>query len=364
MATPEVQELTVRRDAAGYKDSSIAVRAFEPGVRERWDRFVLSQPEGSPHQLIAWKRVLEKTFGYQPFYFYAERDGQLTAIAPLFLISNWIMGRCLLSVPFGAYGGISAADPESEEALLNHIKSLAVSEQVSYLELRNRSGRLLEGFHPNELYVTFTSPISADNDKNLKALPKDTRYMIRKAQKAGLEARHGTDQLRVFYDLFAHSMRKHGTPSFPYELFENLIHEYRDQVDLLVVYAGSKPISGTLSLFFQDSVLPYYAGAGPEATRYAANSFMYWKLMEMSAEKGIRKFDFGRSKKGTGAYDFKTQWNMTVEPLRYQVFLVKRKTPPNFSPLNPKFQLATRVWQKMPLWLTRRIGPSVVRWFP
>jgi FemAB-related protein (PEP-CTERM system-associated) len=364
MATPDVQELAVLREAGGKKDSSLAVRAFEPEARERWDRFVLSQPGSSPHQLIAWKHVLEKTFGYESFYFYAEREGQLTGIAPLFLVSNWVMGRCLLSVPFGVYGGICAADPESEEALLDHIKGLAVSERVSYLELRNRTGKLQEGFHPNQLYVTFTSPISPDNDKNLKALPKDTRYVIRKAQKAGLEARHGTDQLQDFYDLFVHSMRKHGTPVLPYQLFENLISEYRSDVDLLMVYAGSKPISGTLSLFFRDSVLPYYAGAGPEATRYAANNFMYWKLMELAAQRGIRQFDFGRSKKGTGSYDFKTQWNMTIEPLNYQVYLVTRKTPPNFSPLNPKFQLATRVWQKMPLWMTRQIGPSVVRWFP
>ena len=364
MATPDIQELLGQRDAPDDKESSLGVRTFEPAMRERWDRFVLSQPEGSPHQLIAWKEVLEKTYGYEPFYFYAERNGQLTGIAPLFMISNWVMGRCLLSVPLGVYGGICAADPESEQALLDHIKGLALSERVSYLELRNRSGRLLEGFHPNQLYVTFTCPISPDNDKNLKALPKDTRYMSRKAQKAGLEARHGTEQLQVFYDLFVQSMHKHGTPVFPYRLFQNLINEYRDQADLLMVYAGSKPVSGTLSLFFRDTVLPYYAGAGPEATRYAANNFMYWKLMEMAAQRGVRQFDFGRSKKGTGSYAFKTQWNMTVEPLNYQVYLVTRKSPPNFSPLNPKFQLATRVWQKMPLWLTRQIGPSVVRWFP
>jgi FemAB-related protein (PEP-CTERM system-associated) len=364
MGTPDLKQFAVRGEAANDERGPVNVRAYEPAIRERWDRFVLDHAEGSPHQLIAWKQALEKTFRYEPVYFYAERDGEVTGVAPMFMVSNWVMGRCLLSVPFGVYGGICAADSESESVLLQHIKGLAVSERVSYLELRRRHGRLLEDFYPNDLYVTFTCPISADNDKNLRALPKDTRYMIRKAQKAGLEAKHGTDQLKSFYDLVVNNMSQHGTPVYPYRFFENLIGEYGDQADLLVVYAGSKPISGTLSLFFRDTVLPYYAGAGPEAKRYGASNFMYWKVMEMAAQKGMRRFDFGRSKRGTGSYDFKTQWNMTIEPLNYQVYLVTRKTPPNFSPLNPKFQLATRVWQKIPLWLTRQIGPSVVRWFP
>jgi hypothetical protein len=81
-------------------------------------------------------------------------------------------------------------------------------------------------------------------------------------------------------------------------------------------------------------------------------------------QKGIRVFDFGRSKKGTGSYAFKTQWNMTEEPLHYGVHLVRRKTVPNFSPVNPKFERATRIWQKLPAWLTTAVGPHVVRWFP
>jgi hypothetical protein len=119
-----------------------------------------------------------------------------------------------------------------------------------------------------------------------------------------------------------------------------------------------------LSFYFRDTVLPYYAGASPGAQALAANNFMYWELMKHAASLGIKRFDFGRSKKGTGAYAFKTQWNMNIEPLDYQVYLVRRKDMPNFSPANPKFGLATRVWRRMPLPLTTWIGPRVVSWFP
>ncbi len=307
---------------------------------------------------------MEQRLGYQPRYFLAEREGNITGVAPFFFVSNWVMGRSLLSIPLAVYGGICAADAESEQALLNHLKQLAVSEHVDFLEVRNRNGGLLPDFHPNPRYTTFTTPLSPDPEENLKRLPKDTRYMIRKGVKAGLNVRTGMDQLEQFYPLFAMNMQRHGTPVFPKVLFHNLVREFPGRTHLLLVYAGEQPVAGVFSFLFRDTILPYYTGAAPDATRLAANNFMYWELMKFAAERGMRWFDFGRSKKGTGSYAFKTQWSMNVESLDYQVLLVRRKTVPNFSPLNPKFKLATQVWKLMPLRLTTWIGPRVVRWFP
>ncbi len=364
MANPSLETTQTSTAAAQGTQPPLTVRPFLPAVGEQWDRFVFEQPRGSFFHLTAWKRVLEKTFGYQSCYFYSERGGTITGVAPVFSISNWVMGTCLLSLPLGAYGGICAADPESEQALLSHLKNLAVSQQVDFLELRNRNGGLLPGFHPNPRYATFHSPLSEDPDVNLKRLPKDTRYMIRKAQKAGLCSQQGLHQLGVFYRLLAWNLWHFGTPAFPRALLENLVQEFPGRIHLLVVYAGDRPVSGVLSVLFRDAVFPYYAGTSPEASRLAANNFMYWELMKAAAQDGIRCFDFGRSKIGTGAYAFKTQWNMTVEPLDYQVFLVKRQSPPNFSPLNPKFEMATRLWKRLPLSLATWFGPHVVRWFP
>ncbi len=364
MENPSLQTISAAPANAAAALPPPAVRAFEPSVAERWDRFVIDHPRGTLFHLVGWKRVIEKTFEYQACYFYAERGERITAVAPLFFISNWVVGRCLISAPLAVYGGICAEDEESEQTLLGHLKQLAISQQVDYLELRNRNGALLPGFHPNSLYVSFSTVFEPSPEANLKRLPRDTRYMIRKAEKAGLRTQHGLDQLKDFYALFANSMRRHGTPVFPPALFENLVAEFGDRTDLLMVYSGSQPVAGVFSFLFRDTVLPYYAGAGPEAPRLAANNLMYWELMKSAAQAGLRKFDFGRSKKGTGSYAFKTQWNMKAEPLNYQVQLVRRKTVPNFSPVNPKFELATRVWQQLPLWLTMWVGPRVVRWFP
>jgi FemAB-related protein (PEP-CTERM system-associated) len=340
------------------------VKPFEPHIAERWDRFVLEHPRASFFHLIGWKRVVEKTFGYAPRYFYCECNGRITGIAPFFSVSNWLLGRCIISIPLAAYGGICAQDEETEQTLLGHVKQMAVAEQVDYLELRHRDGGLLEDFDANPLYVAFNTPLSPDPEANRKCLPKDTRYMIRKGEKGGLRVQTGFDQIRSFYSLFAQSMQRLGTPVFPSKLFRNLVEEFPDRAQLMLVYHGSEPVTGVLSFSFRDTILPYYAGASQDAPRLAANNFMYWKLMKWAGEQGYRCFDFGRSKKGTGSYAFKSQWNMNMQPLDYQVYLVKRKTVPNFSPLNPKFEMAIRIWKGLPLPVTTWLGPRVVRWFP
>ena len=351
-------------DVLSEKPTIPQVKLYEAGDDERWDSFVLEHPEASFFHLTGWKRVVEKTFGHVARYFYVERDGKITGIAPIFECSNWLIGRCFISVPLGAYGGIVAEDAESEQALLHESKRMAQSASAEYLEFRRRDGGLYDGFHENTLYVTFNTPLVPDPAANLKRLPKDTRYMIRKAEKGGLRVRLGMDQLATFYELFAQSMHRLGTPVFSRNLFRNIADEFAKNSQLMVVYDREKAVAGVLSFFFRDTILPYYAGATPEATRLAANNFMYWELIKWAGEHGFQSFDFGRSKKGTGAFAFKSQWNMNTESLGYQVFLVNRKTVPNFSPVNPKFEMVIRLWQNLPFAVTKWLGPSAVRLFP
>lgn len=360
-------------------ESSVATLSSEPGRpfvsrsrilpldhswQDRWDSFVAAHPAGTFFHLTSWMRVMEKTYGYTPCYYFAERDGQITGVAPAFLLSNWFTGRCLISLPFAVYGGVCALDSETEDDLITQLEQIAEKEGVEYLELRNRDGAVRSGYHENSRYATFTLPLAKDPGKTYAAFPKDIRYMIRKAEKANLCVRRGLDQLQVFYHLLTVNLRRLGTPAFPMSLFENLVQEYGNQVDLTVVYSSDKPVAGGMSFFFRDWMQPYYIGSVEEAKGLAANNYLWWKLIEYGAERGCRVFDFGRSKKDSGNFDFKKKWNPQIDSLPYQVRLFRRAEVPNFSPANPKFALATNIWKKMPLGLTRAVGPRVVRWFP
>ncbi len=364
MATPSSPAIVPRGEAGIMSCSPIRVLPLATNDQSRWDQFVLSHTAGTFFHQTSWMRVMAKTYGYRPYYFIAERDGQVTGVVPLFLSSNWLSGRCLISLPFAVYGGVCAADFESEDALIGRIERLAEELQVEYLELRNRNGDVRAGYHANTRYASFTIPLVPDTEKLYSAFPKDIRYMIRKGEKAGLQVRKGIDQLDSFYKLITVNLRRLGTPAFPRALFENLVHEYGSQVDLTLVYSGHNPVAGAMSFFFRDWMQPYYFGSLDEAKGLAANNFLWWKLIEHAAQTGCRTFDFGRSKKDSGNFDFKKKWNPSIESLSYQVRLVRRKEVPNFSPTNPKFGMATNIWKKLPLGLTQVVGPRVVRWFP
>jgi FemAB-related protein (PEP-CTERM system-associated) len=343
--------------------SAVRITYLDSDGESSWDRYVLNHPAGTFFHQLGWKRVMERTYGYKPYYLCARRNNELTGIAPAFLISNWVTGRSLMSLPFAVYGGVCASDTESERALIARLEQLASELQVGHLELRNRSATVPE-YHENSRYSTFTMPLSPDPEAIYKGLPKDIRYMIRKGEKAGLKARSGFDQLPTFYRLMTINLQRLGTPAFPRVLFENLIREYPSQVDLTVVYVGDKAVAGGMSFFFRDWTQPYYIGSLEEAKALAANNFLWWQLIKQGAEKGCSVFDFGRSKNDSGNFDFKKKWNPQIEPLKYQVRLFGRTSLPNNSPTNPRFERVSNVWKRMPLSLTRTIGPRVVRWFP
>jgi len=364
MATSEAPPALAEMNSVVDPKSSVRVVALGNEMEKEWDRFVFEHPKGTFFHQTSWMRVMTKTYGYEARYLCAVADGQIRGVAPAFLVSNWITGKCFLSLPFAVYGGICAADPETETLLLRQLESLAEENGVQYFELRERTGTLREGYVANPRYSTFTLPIGKDTEALYKAFPKDIRYMIRKGEKAGLTARHGFDQLDAFYDLMTINLRRLGTPAFPRTLFENLIKEYGQQVTLTAVYSQGRPVAAGMSFCFRDSFQPYYVGSLDEAKALAANNFLWWELIKLAAESGHRTFDFGRSKNDSGNFDFKKKWSPTIEPLNYQVKLVRRKSAPNFSPTNPKFEMAGNIWKRMPLGVTRFLGPQLVRWFP
>ena len=363
MATPEAS-LATPEASRPDKTAAVTVRPLGENAFSRWNEFVLRHPKATFFHQTGWMKVMERTYGYRPYYFYSERSSKMTGIAPAFLVSNWVTGRSLISLPFAVYGGVCASDSESEAALIARLEHVGQAEAVDYLEIRDRDGETRAGYHANERYATFTIPLSPDAQAVYAAFPKDIRYMIRKAEKAGLKMRRGLDQLDDFYGLMTVNLRRLGTPAFPKALFENLIKEYPGKVDLTVVYSGETPVSGGMSFFFRDWMQPYYIGSIEKAKGLAANNFLWWKLIELAVQNGCSVFDFGRSKIESGNFDFKKKWNPRIEPLSYQIRLIKRTEVPNFSHTNPKFEMVTNLWKKMPLGFTRVVGPRLVRWFP
>lgn len=329
-----------------------------------WDGFVSQQPSGTLFHTTAWKRIIERAFGYKSCYLLAENEGRIEGVLPLFTVSNPLTGRTLISSPFAVYGGACSANAAAQAELVHAACELAHEQKVEYLEFRFRQADDVPGFITKDLYVTFDFDIDSDHDRLFKSLPKDTRYMIRKGQKAGLTVSNGNAGLDEFFNVYAQSVRNLGTPVFSKKFFRIILEELGNDAEIMVVRKDQTAVSAVMSFRFRDWILPYYGGSTLDGRHYAANNFMYWELLESARQRGIRHFDFGRSKKGTGAYEFKSAWNMRESALPYQFHLVKRQEMPNFSPANPAFSRAINLWKRIPFPVTKVIGPALVRLFP
>lgn len=343
-----------------------SVCEYEEPFRSAWDDYVRRHPLGTPFHLIAWKRVVERTFGFKACYLLAEQEGQVRGVLPLFSASNPLQGRVLISSPFAVYGGPIADDEDVANQLRAEACRIGKIERIQYLELREPWPVQATGFHTKKLYVSFDQDLPNDEDALLKGFPRDTRYMIRKAQKNGLrsERERGACNLDVFYEIYSHSFHHLGTPVFSKQLFRVIQEEFADECELTTVWQGEKALASVFSFCFRHSILPYFGGSLLKGRQVAANNFMYFEVMKRAIDDGLRHFDFGRSKMGSGSYAFKTQWNMRERFLPYQFFLIRRSELPNFSPANPKFKRFISSWKAMPFPLTKLLGPAVVRLFP
>ena len=333
----------------------------EPRLGE-WDAFVARCPDATFFHRAGWKRVIERSFRQRAYYLYARRAASIEGILPLVHVKSAIFGSSLISVAFCVYGGPVAMSEDAALALDQAARRLAERLDASYLEYRHIGSRRYPGaIEKSDLYVTFRKPIDPDVNKNLLAIPRKQRAMIRKAQKFGLQSEIDDDCMRL-HRVYSESVRNLGTPVFSRRYFEELKIEFGSACDVLVVTHGGAPVSAVLSFYFRDQVLPYYGGGTGLARELAANDFMYWEVMRRACERGYRMFDFGRSKRGTGAFDFKKNWGFEAQPLAYQFILRHGDKLPNVNPLNPKFQFFVEAWKKLPLPVANALGPLIVRY--
>ncbi|MEW6326649.1 MAG: FemAB family XrtA/PEP-CTERM system-associated protein [Thermodesulfobacteriota bacterium] len=342
------------------------IRLFTQTDQPAWDEFALNHPEGTFFHLIGWKKVIERTFRHKSYYIIAEKQNKIVGILPSFVVKSPLFGKSLVSVAFGAYGGVLALNEDITSALLNKAQEITRKENLDYFETRNLY-RQDPDLPVKDLYYTFRREILPDVEDNLKAIPRKARRMVRVgADKYKLRSETGRDDLlQEFYEIYARSVRHLGSPVYPKALFRNFLREFKKDCEILLVRTPEgKAIAGVMSFFYKGEVLPYYAGSLPEGKEVAANDFMYWELMKYGCENGYKVFDFGRSKKDTGSFAFKRHWGFEPEPLHYQYYLYNLKDIPNISPVNPRYQRRIELWKRLPLPVTKFLGPMIVKYIP
>lgn len=341
----------------------IQVKDYAETDAEAWQKYVYAHPSATVFHMPAWSRAVERTYGHRPMHLTAWSGERVVGVLPLFLVKSIFVGRVLVSVPYATYGGILADSDEVAKAILDAAEQLAAESKVEYLELRHRDANKL-GLPEIERYDTFRKRLPENPEDVLPSLPKKTRAAARKGLKV-LTVETGPDLLDPVYDLYSYTMRRLGSPNFKRRLFRELQNGYGGDCVCLVVKDGGKSVAGVISYIFRDEIVPYFSGSLPEGMHKYANNVMYLKLMEYAVERGLRWFDFNRTRRDNrGPHAFKRYHGFEPSPLHYQIFLNKAGQLPNLSPSNRKFALAGSVWRKLPLWLTRSAGGRITKWIP
>ena len=352
---------------------AISVLQLQQHDHARWDGFVMACPQASFFHRAGWQTIMEQGFGHDSYFLYAEQDGRIAGVLPLAHLHSRLFGSSLVSLPFCVYGGIAGGSVPVRQALDGAAQSLARRLGVGHLEYRWRELPQDDGEHAcsgehgesapwlhKPLYATFRRALHTDAEQNLLAIPRKQRAVVRKGMANGLHSAIDYDLSR-FYPIYAASVHRLGTPVFARRHFALLRTVFGSDCDILTIYQGQQVQASVMTFYFRDEVLPYYGGGSVLARSSGANDFMYWEVMRRSGARGYRLFDFGRSKLGTGAYDFKKNWGFAPQALPYAYRLVRASKLPEVNPGNPKFALSIRAWRRLPLPLANLLGPHIVR---
>jgi len=336
----------------------------EPDERARIADFVRRHPDATPFHLPEWSIAVARGCGQRAHMLIAESaDGALAGILPLTETRSPLFGRALVSAGFGVGGGILAQDEGAISSLGSAAWDLAQRLRCPTLDLRGGSVTGGGWIIDDTTYLSFSRPLAADDEAELAAIPRKQRAEVRKAMSSDLDLTigNGPGDARAHYAAYAESVRNLGTPVFPKALFRAVLEEFGDDADILTILSDGQPVASVLSLYFNGTVYPYWGGGTHAARALRANDAMYFSLMAHARARGCKRFDFGRSKAGTGAAAFKKNWGFEPQPIVYYRRAAAGGPSRDINPLNPRYRLKVEAWKRLPLWAANRVGPLISR---
>jgi FemAB-related protein (PEP-CTERM system-associated) len=210
-----------------------------------------------------------------------------------------------------------------------------------------------------------TIALDRDPEAVMGRLKREQRAEIRRAYKHGFTARFGAELIDDFYMILSESWRDLGTPIFRIDYLKAVIAAFPAATRLCVVYdPQGTPAAGAFDGIHRGTVEGMWLGMRTAYRRQLAGYVLYWELIKQACESGCSTFHLGRSSKDSGGEQFKRKWDAESLQLYWHYVLRTRSEIPALNPDNPKYRLAIRTWQRLPLALTQAVGPFLARSIP
>jgi len=312
----------------------------------------------------AWLKAVEAGTGQKGAGVITEQLGTITGWLPLTQVRSALFGKALVSSGFGVGGGLCVTSEDAKAPLAEAAQSFARQNGFSSLELRGGPLPEAEGWRQwDDKHCGFERALASDDEAELLAIPRKARAEVRKGLKNELSVHVGrdADDLRAHYAIYSESVRNLGTPVFPAKLFRAMLEAFPQESDILTVYKDDAPISSVLSFYHDGIVMPYWGGGILAARGARSNELMYYELMLHARGRGMLRFDFGRSKTGSGPFKFKKNWGFEPQPLAYAEWTAPGREARDMDPTSEAYSRKIDLWKKLPLPVANTIGPFVAR---
>ncbi|MDY3560172.1 FemAB family PEP-CTERM system-associated protein [Gemmata sp. JC673] len=324
-----------------------------------------SAPEVPLSKHPLWLDVLRSSLGHEVYALEATASGRTVGFLPLACVDSVLFGRFLVSLPYLNTNGVIAPTADVRAELIARAAGLADELNVRHLELRHEAPVA----HP-ALTASITSKVHmrlalpSTPERLWKGFDTKVRNQIRKGEKGGFAVTWGgAECLDGFYDVLAENMRDLGSPVYGIELFRTILQTFPGDAEICLVRSGATPVAAALLLHGWGVTEVPTASSLRDYNPSNVNMLMYHALLRRSVERGQRVFDFGRSTADGSTFKFKKQWGAVPHPAAWQ-YAVQRGEVGEMRPDNPRYRLAIRLWQKLPVELTRAFGPRIVRGIP
>lgn len=329
------------------------------------DDYVRRSEEASVYHCSRWRTIIRETCGHGSFWLFSTNaEGAVDGILPLVHLKSVLFGNMLVSMPYFNYGGVCADEEGTETRLIEEAARIARRVGARHIEFRQEK-RLNHGLPVKTAKVSMRRDLPATPDDLWESLPSKLRSQVRRPLKEGMTCRIGrTEELDGFYDVFATNMRDLGTPVYAKRFFRNILDGFPDNSWICSIYKGRMPVASGFLIGFKGRMEIPWASSLKRYNRLSPNMLLYWSCLRFSCERGFRVFDFGRSTPDEGTYRFKEQWGAKPVPLYWHYWLPDGEPMPQIHPKNEKYRIAIRCWKRLPVGLTKRIGPWLVKKIP
>lgn len=341
----------------------IQIAELKPGEEVEWNRYVDAHPLGTIAHRAEWRALIARVFGKKSFYLVARASGVVVGALPLVHMRSLLFGNFIVSVPYLNYGGVLADSVAIEDKLRD--ASTAIACRVGAKSIEYREQKETDKIMPCRLdKVAMILNLPDSEDALAKQLGSKLRSQIKRPQRENPTVVQGREELLDdFYRVFVQNMRDLGTPVYSKRLFREVMVTFPESYIIVVRHQG-QPVAAAFLLGYRSTLEIPWASTIKEVNHLSMNMLLYWEVLKSAIAKGYKQFDFGRSTKDAGTYRFKKQWGAEPKQLFWVSWLQQGEKLPELKPDNPKFNLAIKAWQKLPLPITKILGPSLVRHLP